>query len=87
MLDVLINPDVPGRPLRYEPADGRPPPWVQMTEREFDTAVTDTNAAYEAWLRGVTPDPVIAGPVLPSPDGQSWEITIGNTGTIGRRKV
>lgn len=33
------------------------------------------------------PDPPPPPPLVASPDGTLWEITISNTGTIGRKKV
>ena len=87
--DVLMSDDVAGRPIRHMPAARRGAPWVEMALGDVHAAVASTKAAWLAWLattRDVVPDAM--EPVrLRSPDGRLWELTIGNTGTIGRRKV
>lgn len=82
--------DYPGdRPVEHSP-DMRPPPWIEATDEEIRDAITATGPAFEAWARAgeripapPDPDPVI----LQSPDGARWALTIGNDGTIGRRKL
>ena len=63
-------------------------PWLEMTLGEYEDLLASTQAVYDAW-RSARPIPpsAVAGPLVSSPDGQRWEITITNSGTIGKRKV
>ena len=67
------------------------PPAVAMSREEIETYQKKPSRAlaFRTWRKGLEapPEPRIHGPVARSPDGQRWEITITNTGTIGKRKV
>ncbi len=95
MLDVLEWKDAPAfevgippaRPARYEPAGGRPAPWVQMTEAELAAAVAATDAAWRTWEGQNKPTDPAPELELESPDGSRFRIVVDNAGRVSGRKV